>query len=95
MSSSAEEEGGLITALNDRSDKSSIPLKPILFCTALKTFGRRQPPLGKDLSGLAGKNRENCVLVCCVVGLAGRKTAQNGGEALAKRASPGGVGQNE
>jgi|UPI0002EE5549 hypothetical protein len=33
MSSSAEEEGGLITALKRGADKSSLTLELILFCT--------------------------------------------------------------
>ncbi|AZE48995.1 hypothetical protein C4K04_3323 [Pseudomonas chlororaphis] len=39
---------GLITALNDRADKSSLTLESILFCTTRKSTGRREPPWAKD-----------------------------------------------
>ncbi|AZC37492.1 hypothetical protein C4K37_3105 [Pseudomonas chlororaphis subsp. piscium] len=45
---------GLITALNDRADKSSLTLESILFCTAMKASTRRKPPWAKDSSARAG-----------------------------------------
>ncbi|AZC89372.1 hypothetical protein C4K29_3071 [Pseudomonas chlororaphis subsp. piscium] len=45
---------GLITALNDRADKSSLTLESILFCTTMKSSTRRKPPWAKDSSARAG-----------------------------------------
>ncbi|AZC31028.1 hypothetical protein C4K38_3068 [Pseudomonas chlororaphis subsp. piscium] len=44
----------LITALNDRADKSSLTLESILFCTAMKSSTRRKPPWAKDSPVRAG-----------------------------------------
>ncbi|AZD54815.1 hypothetical protein C4K19_3028 [Pseudomonas chlororaphis subsp. aurantiaca] len=44
----------LITALNDRADKSSLTLESILFCTATKSSTRRKPPWTKDSPVRAG-----------------------------------------